>query len=127
MAFKFLSDEWFDAVSALDPPPPPPGSEGVVLNVCVTGTDQGDVELSLANGAMQRGFTEGAPTTITAPYEVVQKLFVQRDQQAAMQAFMSGQIKIQGDMTKLMAGGQQAPTPEQEAYGQQIIELTDLG
>ena len=30
-------------------------------------------------------------------------MFVEGNQQAAMQAFMGGQIKVEGDMTKLMA------------------------
>jgi putative sterol carrier protein len=30
-------------------------------------------------------------------------MFIKGDQQAAMQAFMSGQIKVEGDMSKLMA------------------------
>jgi putative sterol carrier protein len=36
-------------------------------------------------------------------------MFVQGDQAAAMQAFMSGQIKVEGDMTKLMAMQSQQP------------------
>jgi putative sterol carrier protein len=34
---------------------------------------------------------------------VAKDMFVKGDQSAAMQAFMSGQIKVEGDMTKLMA------------------------
>ena len=30
-------------------------------------------------------------------------MFLEGNQQAAMQAFMGGQIKVEGDMTKLMA------------------------
>jgi putative sterol carrier protein len=43
-----------------------------------------------------------------------------------MQAFMSGQIRIQGDMTKLMAMGNATPTPEQEAFAQQVRDLTEI-
>ena len=43
-----------------------------------------------------------------------------------MQAFMSGQIKVQGDMGKLMSMGNAAPTPEQEAFSQKVVELTEL-
>ena len=42
-----------------------------------------------------------------------------------MQAFMPGQIKVEGDMTKLMAmQGGGGPTPEQEAFTAKIRELT---
>jgi putative sterol carrier protein len=56
---------------------------------------------------------------------VAKALFVRRDQQAAMQAFMSGQIKVQGDMTKLMAMSSTVPTPEQEAFAQKVLDLTE--
>jgi hypothetical protein len=125
MAHEFLSDDWFAAIEALGAPPvgnaPDPGP----INVVVTRGGGEDVQLSLVGGAMSRGLAEGAPTTITTPYDVAKALFIQRDQQAAMQAFMSGQIKVQGDMTKLMAMGQgAAPTAEQEAYAKSVLDLT---
>jgi len=49
------------------------------------------------------GLIDGAPTKLTVPYSVARAMFVEGNQQAAMQAFMSGQIKVEGDMTKLMA------------------------
>jgi hypothetical protein len=125
VAHEFLSEDWFSAVEALGPPPAATGPDPGPINVVVT-RDEGDqVEIHLANGAMARGLFDGAPTTITTPFEVAKSLFIKRDQQAAMQAFMSGQIKVQGDMTKLMAMGQGAtPSPEQEAYGKSIVDLT---
>lgn len=116
MAHEFLSDAWFDAVEALGPPPEAVGPDPGPINIVVTKADADDIQITLADGAMSRGLTEGAPTTITTPYEVAKNLFIKRDQQAGMQAFMSGQIKVQGDMTKLMAmAAGAAPTPEHEA------------
>ena len=51
-------------------------------------------------------------------------MFIDGNQQAGMQAFMSGQIKVEGDMTKLMAmqaGG--PPTEEQQAFQVKIRDL----
>lgn len=124
MAHEFLSDSWFDAVGALDAPPPPPGMDGVAINMIVT-RDDGDIEAHMGGGKIQKGLADGATTTITVPFDVAKALFVKRDQQAAMQAFMSGQIKVTGDMTKLMAMGNAAPSPEQEAFGQAILDLTE--
>ncbi|HEY8524488.1 MAG TPA: SCP2 sterol-binding domain-containing protein [Acidimicrobiales bacterium] len=125
MAHEFLSEEWFAAVEALGDPPAAAGPDPGPINVVVTRPDGDDIEIHFANGAMGRGLHEGAPTTLTTPYDVAKALFVKRDQQAAMQAFMSGQIRVQGDMTKLMAMGQATPTPEQEAYSQKILDLTE--
>jgi SCP-2 sterol transfer family len=126
MAHEFLSEEWFAAVEALGPPPPPSGPDPGPINVVVTRADGDDVELHFAGGQMVRGLDEAAPTTLTTPYEVAKSLFVKRDQQASMQAFMSGQIKVQGDMSKLMAMGSVQPTPEQDAFSQKVLDLTEL-
>jgi len=123
MAHEFLSDSWFDAVAELEAPPTPPAMEGVTINMVVT-KDDGDIEANMGGGKFNKGLAEGAQTTITVPYAVAQALFIKRDQQAAMQAFMSGQIKVTGDMTKMMAMGQQTPTPEAEAFANAIVELT---
>ena len=124
MAHEFLSDGWFDAVEALGPPPAATGPDPGPINLVVTRTEGDPVHLHIAGGAMSRGLDDAAPTTLTTPYDVAKALFVKRDQQAAMQAFMSGQIKVQGDMSKLMAMGNAAPTPEQEAFSQKVLDLT---
>ncbi len=53
-------------------------------------------------------------------------MFIERDQAAGMQAFMSGQIKVEGDMGKLMsmqsAGG---PTAQQQKLEERIREMTE--
>lgn len=123
MAHEFLSDSWFDAVGALEAPPTPPAMEGVTINLVVT-KDDGQIEANMGGGKINKGLADGAQTTITVPFATAQALFIKRDQQAAMQAFMSGQIKVTGDMTKMMAMGQQTPTPEAEAYANAIVELT---
>lgn len=123
MAHEFLSDSWFDAVSALDAPPAPPAMDGVTINMVVT-KEGGDIEAHMGGGKIAKGLADGAQTTITVPFDTAKALFVKRDQQAAMQAFMSGQIKVTGDMTKLMAMGSATPTPEAEAFGNAVLELT---
>lgn len=129
MAHDFLSDEWLDAVEALrDEAPAVDGpAANLVINVKVTDTPFGsDREAHLSGGNFERGLAEDAKTTISVPYEVAKKLFIDQDQQAAMQAFMSGQIKVTGDMTAMMAmQGGGGPTPEQQAFSQKIKDLTN--
>ena len=125
MAHEFLSEDWFTAVEALGPPPAATGPDPGPINLVVTRAEGDDVELHIAGGAMARGLSEGAATTLTTPYDIAKALFVQRDQQAAMQAFMSGQIKVQGDMSKLMSMGNAQPSAEQEAFSQKVLDLTE--
>jgi hypothetical protein len=106
MPYTFLSDEWLTQVKALadelgpDANTMPPGTS---INVVVTGGPEGDRELHMSDGTFGAGLLDGAPTKLSVPYAVAKQMFVEGNQQAAMQAFMSGQIKVEGDMTRLMA------------------------
>lgn len=104
MPHAFLSDPWLDEVQKLTADA---GAgmmpESVSLNLVVTGGPEGDRELHVGNGAFGSGLLEDCPTKLTMPFEVAKSMFIKGDQTAAMQAFMSGQIKVEGDMTRLMA------------------------
>ena len=123
MAYTFLSDEWLTEVQKLvDEAGGGSGfPDSITLNMVVTGGPEGDRELHVAGGKFQSGLTE-APTKLTVPFDVAKKMFVDGDQSAAMQAFMSGQIKVEGDMSKLMAmQGQGGGDP---ALQQKLQEIT---
>jgi len=127
MAHEFLSDEWIAAVDALRDEAPEPADvvKDIVINIVVTDTPFGERHSHLKGGRLEQGLAEDAPTTMTMPYDVAQQLFVAQDQQATMQAFMSGKIKVTGDMTVLMRL-QTAPPPtaEQEAFQARVRDLT---
>ena len=110
MPNPFLSDAWLDEVQSLAAD----AGKGLMpsameMNLVVTGTPDGDKELHVADGSFAKGLLAECPTKITMPYDLAKSMFIKGDQQAAMQAFMSGQIKIDGDMSKLMAMQSQAP------------------
>jgi hypothetical protein len=125
----FLSEDWFEAVEALrdEAPEPSEAMRSLTLNIVVSGGPDGDKEVRMAGGQFERGLADDAPTKLTVPYDVAKSIFVEGNQQAGMQAFMSGQIKVEGDMTKLMAmqSSAGAPTPEQAAFQQKIRDLTE--
>jgi hypothetical protein len=81
----------------------------------------------MSSGQFDRGLVDGAPTKLTVPYDVARSIFIEGNQQAGMQAFMSGQIRVEGDMTKLMAmqAGAGAATPEQAEFQQKLKDLTE--
>ena len=101
----------------------PPTAE---INMVVTGGPEGDKELHVANGQFNTGLMDNAPTKLTLPYDVAKDMFINGNQQAAMQAFMSGKIKVEGDMTKLMAmqGGANPDPAAAEALQKRIKEVT---
>ena len=127
MPHVFLSDDWFDAVEGLrdEMPEPPAAMKDLVINIVVAGGPDGDREIHMTGGRFERGLADGAPTKLTVPFDVAKSMFIDGNQQAGMQAFMSGQIKVEGDMSRLMAmqaaGG---PTPEQVAIQEKLKALT---
>ena len=104
MPHTFLSDAWLDEVSKLAAEAGAGAMpDAVTLNLVVTGGPEGDRELHVAGGTFGAGLKDDAPTKLTVPYDVARNMFVNGDQAAAMQAFMGGKIKVEGDMSKLMA------------------------
>lgn len=128
MKYKFLSAEWFDKVnelkSAAGDLQVPPAMSDLVINITVTGTDFGDVDITLAAGMIEKGHAANAPTKMTLPVDLAHRLFIENDQSAGMQGFMSGQIKIEGDMSKLMAMQTVQPSAAQKDLQKQILEVT---
>jgi hypothetical protein len=128
--YPFLSDEWLTEVKKLAAEGGSgmmPG--GVQLNMLVTGSPEGDKELHISDGSFGGGLVDGCPTKVTIPYAVARNMFISGDQAAAMQAFMSGQIKVDGDMSKLMAMQSQgaanpAGSAAQARMQQRLREIT---
>lgn len=127
MAHEFFSDDWIAAVEALrdDAPEPNHVVKDMVINLVVTDTPFGERQSHLAAGLLEQGLHEGAATTMTMPYDIARKLFIDQDQQAVGQAFMTGRIKVTGDMMQLMKlQTAPPPTPEQTAFQARIREIT---
>lgn len=105
MAHAFLSDAWFKEAARIRDeinPPVPEAIKNIVVNVVVKNGPEGDVEARIQGGKFEKGLAAGAPTKLTVPYDVAKAMFISGDQQASMQAFMAGQIQVEGDMAVLM-------------------------
>ncbi|HET9728004.1 MAG TPA: SCP2 sterol-binding domain-containing protein [Acidimicrobiia bacterium] len=111
--YPFLSDGWFDAAAQLikehDTGAPP--NADLVMNLEVT---DGDKTVEFFMGAKSgetlfgKGKSDAADLTLSTDLDTAREVFVSGNQQAGMQAFMAGKVRVQGDMTKLMmaqAGG----------------------
>lgn len=128
MPHTFLSESWFAEVekvrAEIGEIQVPPAMADLKLNIVVTGGPDGDKEISMQSGEFKQGLADGAPTKITVPFDVAKAIFVEGNQQAAMQAFMSGQIKVEGDMTRLMAMQGGAPNEQQQQLQTKMKEIT---
>jgi hypothetical protein len=128
MPHPFLSEEWMAAardIRATYEGQVPAVTQSIRINQVVTdvpfgeGTIHSYLDTSSGEVVMELGELEAADATITTDYATAKAIFVDGDQAVAMQAFMGGKIKVQGDMMKLMA--MQTAMPN-DAISQQIAE-----
>ncbi len=127
MGIKYLSDEWFNKVKELSEeinPEIPSQMADMKINMTVT-SDEGDCELCLNGGKIEKGHIPDATTKVTVPLEFAKKIFIDQDRAAGMQAFMSGKLKIEGDMSKMMAMQGIQPTESQKKLQEMIREMTE--
>ena len=131
MGHPFLSDGWFDEAEKIRAelnPPVPEIVQDLVINLVVTDGPDGQIEAKIESGRFVKGLADEAPTKLTVPYEIALKMFIDQDPQASMQAFMSGQIQVEGDMTKVMAMSAGGPPSEEALQVQERIrEMTTTG
>jgi hypothetical protein len=85
---------------------------------------------SISPGAASTGdWSRGRPTTVTVPHRVARSMLVDLDPEVALNAFFTGEIRVEGDITRLMEltqsnGAMLAATPEQLAFIGELRELT---
>jgi hypothetical protein len=110
--YPFLSDEWLEETRQIreqykDQVPAVPVT--VRMNQVINEVPFGDgvirayVDTSSGLLDMEIGQLEKPDLTITLAYATAKALLVDGDAAQAMNAFMSGRIKVDGDITKLIA------------------------
>ena len=136
MSHPFLSPAWMDAAKEIRAKYADQATKvttSIKMNQVVTdvpdhvstdGTIKSYIDTSSGDVVMELGELEAPDLTVTTDYETARKLFVEQDQQAGMQAFMSGKIKVQGDMMKMMA--MQTSMPQDEIAKTIAKEIKDI-
>jgi SCP-2 sterol transfer family len=107
---RFLSPEWITAAKAIREEyrdRPRSGGVTIRMNQVITDAPGGEeihAHLDAAEGdvVVDLGHLDGPDLTITTDYATARAIFVNQDAAAGMQAFMSGKIKVEGDMAKLL-------------------------
>ncbi len=139
--YEFLSDQWIEAVQKITEESSEEvqqaaagATAGIDLKLNQTVTDvpesagggEKKLHMIIASGKFEWGLghIDDADATITTDYETAKQIFVANDPQAGMQAFMAGKLRIEGDMTKLMALQQGGGPVGGGAIGQKIAEIT---
>jgi hypothetical protein len=110
--FAFLSGEWTEAareVRAEFAGTAPPAPVQMRMNLVITAVPFGDgrvdahLDTTAGDVTLEVGHLEGPDLTVTVDYDTAKAILIEQNPQAGMQAFMAGRIKIEGDMSKLLA------------------------
>lgn len=109
--YAFLSEEWIiearkiRAEHGSGPEIPAAVRMNQVITEVPFAEDDVTAHLDTSSGylAMELGHLDDADVTVTLEYETAKAIFVDGTPQAAMQAFMAGRIRVDGDMAKLLA------------------------
>jgi putative sterol carrier protein len=131
--YPFLSDEWMTAATAIREEyrgKTPPAAHTVRMNLRIGEVPFGDGNLeahmdsSSGELEMDMGHLENPDLTVGVDYSTAKAIFVDGNPQAGMQAFMAGKVKVEGDMTKLMAMQAATPDPIALEMAGKIKEIT---
>jgi hypothetical protein len=130
--YVFLSDEWFAAARRVidERNVKIPSDAQLTMNLVVTDSPNGSeqrLHIGAVDGAADwgPGHVEHADLTLTTDYATARAIFVSGDPQAAMQAFMEGRVKLQGDLTKLVAAQAVGTGPGAPGLADALAELTE--
>lgn len=133
MSHPFLSEEWMHAARAIRAKYAHLATRVEVslrINQVIThvpfgeGTVRAYMDTTSGDVDMELGALENPDATVTTDYETARKIFVEQDQAASMQAFMSGKIKVEGDMMKIMA--MQTSLPQDDTALKIAAEVKDI-
>ena len=132
--YAFLSPEWVEAARAVYARHAAEGGPAVFplrMNLVVEGVPFSDehfaAHLDTSNGLakVDLGHLDSPDLTVTLGYEVAKAVLVRGDSQAGIEAFMTGQIRVDGDVTRLLTFQQATPTDGQLAITSEIREFTE--
>ncbi|WP_435978829.1 SCP2 sterol-binding domain-containing protein [Psychrobacter sp. DM4] len=125
----FLTDEWFNEVETLGREAGelnlPPALANMVINLKVSDGDN-VMDANFADGLLNRGLNHDATTTLLLDRETLQSFVTGFDMNQIMGAFMSGKIRVEGDMSQLMAVQTARPSSEQKELFKKVKDMTTM-
>ncbi len=132
--YLFLSDEWLDearAIRAEFEGKAAPIDHSIRMNLIIAavpfgeGTVHAHVDTSTGELVLDTGHIEPVDLKVSLDYDVARAILIEGNPQAGIQAFMSGKIKVEGDIAKLMALQSMTPDPTAAEIATRILEMTE--
>lgn len=135
MAYAFLSQEWIEAARSVRKEHQGKATlvpHVVRMNLVVTelpfdGTETLDAHLDTTTGEIDidQGHLSEADLTVTVDYATAKAILVEGNAQAGMQAFMSGKVRVDGDVAKLLALQTAPPDPTALELATKLRAITE--
>jgi SCP-2 sterol transfer family len=134
--YQFLTDEWIEEARKIRAEAEAEGTgmavpHPVKMNLVITevpfGTGALDAHVDTSSGLadIDSGHLDPSDMTVTVDYPTARSILVEGNTQVAMQAFMTGRIKVEGDISKLMELQSSSPGPAGAALAQRLREITE--
>ncbi|MFA9485501.1 MULTISPECIES: SCP2 sterol-binding domain-containing protein [unclassified Moraxella] len=125
---QFLSQAWFDVVSQLNAQTGklnlPPTLQTLIINITIE--QDTSALLHLQDGKIHQGHADHAVSTIRIDQQTLKDIIQTGDTNIAIEAFMMGKIRIDGDMSAIMSLQSAKPSPEQKALFKEILSHTEF-
>jgi putative sterol carrier protein len=129
---QFLSDEWVASARKIreEIGELPAANTPARINLLVTEVPFGDGEVkayvdTTAGIDLELGHLDTVDATLTLAYDTAKAILVAGDTQAAMAAFMAGQLKVEGDVAKVMGLQTQLQSTDLKPLQDQFLAITD--
>ena len=131
--YQFLSDEWVAEARKIREELG--GAGGAVphkvrMNLVITEVPFGDApvdaHMDTTTGEMRLdlGHLDDPDLKVTVDYATAKSILIEGNPQAGMQAFMAGKIKVEGDLSKLMALQAAPPDVSAQHIAQRLKDIT---
>lgn len=128
MTYPFLSNDWFTFVHELNTTtgdlPLPPTLQTLIINFRLQ--DENERNLHLKAGKLWQNSHDHASATLILDCPTLQALIFERRTDAIIDAFMTGKIRVEGDMSALLSLQSAKPSTEQKALYKQILAMTEF-
>jgi putative sterol carrier protein len=134
--YVFLSDPWIEQARKIRAAAAAEGTSATVahsvrVNLVITdvpftdGTVDAHVDTTSGIVEIDSGHINPADMVITVDHSTARSILVEGNTQVAMQAFMTGKIKVDGDVSKLIELQSGAPGPAAQALAERLREITE--
>jgi hypothetical protein len=134
--YPFLSDEWIEEARTIRAEAEAKGTtpnvdHSVRINLVIIdvpfdpGTLEAHLDTSSGLAELDSGHIDPVHMVVTVDYSTARSILIEGNMQVAMQAFMTGKIKVDGDVSKLIELQNTAPGPGAQDLAQKLRDITE--